>query len=127
MLDLKSKLDPVQSLAPAAYTDSTDGTGVDLRGYNSAVVHIDVGLWTDGTHTFQVEDSADDTTFAAVADANLQGAEPVVDGATDDNQLYEIGYLGGKRYLRVAVTCATTTTGAVYSAVIHRGDKEDKS
>ena len=70
---------------------------------------------------FTVEESDDNTTYTAVAAADLQGTEPVVDGATDDDQLYELGYLCSKRYLRVAVTISGATTGAVYSASIITG------
>ena len=76
---------------------------------------------TDGTHTFAVEESADNTTYTAVAAADLQGTEPVVDDATDDDQIYELGYLGSKRYIRVAVTVSGATTGAVYGASITTG------
>ena len=80
------------------------------------MVVIDVGLWTDGTHTFEVQESDDDTSYTAVAAADLQGTEPVVDDATDDAQVYELGYLGSKRYLRAISTVASATTGALYGA-----------
>ena len=73
------------------------------------------------TGTFQVEESADNTAFTAVAAADLQGTEPVVDDATDDDQIYKLGYLGSKQYLRVAVTVSGATTGAVYGAMIIAG------
>jgi len=120
-LDLKNGFDAAQSLRPQARTASANGTGVDLAGFDGAVVVIDVGLWTDGSHTFEVQDSPDNSTFTAVADSFLQGAEPVVDGATDDDQIYRIGYLGVGKFLRVITTVSGTTTGAVYAAAIVRG------
>ena len=119
--DLYSGTEAVQTLAPAARTASANGTGVDLAGYNAALVLVNVGAWTDGTHTFEVQDSDDNSTFAAVADDYLIGTEPVVDAADEDNVVYEVGYKGIRRYLRVIVTCAGTTTGAIYGAVIVRG------
>ncbi|MDX1489403.1 MAG: hypothetical protein R3268_14430 [Acidiferrobacterales bacterium] len=119
--DLKSNLLAAQSLAPAAVTASANGTGVDLRGFDSAQVIIDAGAWTDGTHTFEVQESDDDATYTAVADTELDGTEPVIDGAADDDQVYTIGYKGGSRYLRVAVTVSGATSGAVYGAMIQRG------
>lgn len=68
-----------------------------------------------------MQDSDDNSTFAAVADDNLIGTEPVVDAADKDNTVYEIAHKGIKRYLRVAETVASATTGAVYSAMIVRG------
>ena len=119
--DLHNNIKASQSLGPAARTASANGTGVDLQGFHSAVVIIDVGARTDGSHTFQVEESVDNSAFTAVVAADLQGTEPVVDDATDDDQIYKLGYLGSKQYLRVAVTVSGATTGAVYGASIVAG------
>lgn len=121
MKDIKSDLGFVQSLAPAARTASANGTGVDLQGYNAALVVIDLGAWTDGSHTFEVQESDDNSTFSAVADADLLGTEPVMDAADEDNTIHKIGYVGTKRYIRVATTVSGTTTGAVYGASVIRG------
>jgi hypothetical protein len=114
-----------QSLTPAARTASANGTGVDRNGsgamFQAAVIVVTTGTITDGTHTIEVQDSDDNTTFAAVADDYLQGAEPVI-AAADDNVVYHIGYLGRKRYLRTIVTVAGTTTGGVYGAAVILGD-----
>lgn len=120
--DIKNHLTVGQSLKPAARTASANGTGVDLAGFDAAMVVIDAGAWTDGSHTFEVQESDDNSSFTAVASADLDGTEPVVDGAPDDDQIYVIGYHGIKRYLRVATTVSGTTTGAVYSASIVRGN-----
>lgn len=126
MRDLYNDIGLVQSLAPAARIASANGTGVDLKDYEGAVVLFEVGARTDGTHTFEVQDSADNVTFAAVADSFLQGTEPVVAAAGDANKVYKIGYLGSKRYLRAAVTVAGATTGAVYGANVIRGHAATK-
>ena len=118
--DIHSHLGPAQSLAPAAYTSDTDGSGVDLRGFDSAMVLIDVGAYTDGTHTFEVQESDDDSNYTAVADADLQGTEPVVDGAGAATQTYKIGYTGDSRYVRVVVTATGTSSGAVYGGSVIR-------
>jgi len=117
---LSSRLSIEQSLTPAARTANTTGTGVDLAGFHSAAVYIITGAITDGTHTFEVQESDDNTTFTAVADSDLHGTEPAV-GATDDNKVYEIGYKGKKRYIRVSVTVTSATTGGVYGAFVVRG------
>lgn len=120
MKDLYNNLAPVVSLSPAARTASADGTGVDLQGYEGALVLVTTGTITDGTHTVELQESDDNSTFSAVADADLQGDEPAI-GAANDNTSYKLGYLGSKRYLRVAVTVAGATTGGVYGASIVRG------
>lgn len=120
-LDIANHLSAVQSLKPAARTATANGTGVDLRNYNGAVAVIYVGTWTDGTHTFELQDSNDNSTFAAVPAADLIGTEPVVDAATEDEQDYEVGYIGSKRFLRVIATVSGATIGAVHGASIVRG------
>lgn len=120
-IDIKNNVGPVQSTAPAAYTASANGSSADLQDFEGALVLIDAGLWTDGTHTFAVEESSDDSSFSAVANADLLGSEPVVDSLTSDGQIYRLGYIGSKRYIRVAVTVASATSGAVYGASIVRG------
>ncbi|MET9396287.1 hypothetical protein [Kitasatospora sp. NPDC002965] len=120
--DLVSHLDPAVSLAPAARTASANGTGVDLANYDAAAVLINAGTWTDGSHTFEIQESdASGSGYTAVPDAYLSGAEPVVSSAPTASQIYKIGYLGIKRYLRIITTVTGTTTGAVYSATVVRG------
>ena len=120
--DLASRVKHVQSLAPAARTASADGTGVDTLNYDGVMVVVNAGLWTDGTHTIDIQESDDGTSYSSVAAGNLQGTKPVIDGATDDNQDYEVGYIGNCRYVRVDVdVTASPTTGAVIGASIMLG------
>ena len=124
-IDLKSNISVGRSVAYGAKTSTATGTGVEVADYNSCCVVIDAGAWTDGTHTVAVQDSDDNSTFAAVADSLLDGTEPVIDGAADDDQQYYIGYKGNKRYVRVVVTVASATTGAIYGAYVILGNPKD--
>lgn len=119
--DIYSRVDEALSLVPAARTATANGTGVDTAGYESAMVVVSTGTITDGTHTIEVQESADNATFTAVADADLQGTEPAI-VAADDNKIFRIGYKGSKRYLRAVVTVSGATTGGVYGANVVRGD-----
>lgn len=120
--DLYNVISAVKSLVPAARTATASGSSADLKGYHSAYAIIEAGAWTDGTHTFSLQESDDDSTFTDVADADLQGTEPVVSSGAGASQIYELGYLGSKRYLRVrqAVT-GSPATGMVSAASIVRG------
>lgn len=120
-VDLRNNLSVATSLSPAARTASANGTGVDLQGYEGALVVVQTGAITDGTHAIEVQESDDNITYAPVADADLQGTEPAI-GATDDDKVYEIGYLGKKRYIRVAVTVSGATSGGVYGATVVRSN-----
>ena len=73
MTDLKQTTDVKNSLAPAARTATANGTGVDLANFASAEVAFVVGTITDGTHTPSVQESDDDSTYTAVAAADLIG------------------------------------------------------
>lgn len=130
MGDLYSNILVKPTLAIATRTASADGTAVDRAEdgslFQSAVVVVHTGAITDGTHTIEVQDSdASGSGFAAVADEFLQGTEPAI-GSSDDNVLYEIGYLGSKRYIRAIVTAAGTTSGGTYGAVVILGDPRVK-
>lgn len=115
-----------QSLPPAARTATANGTGVDrnvgANMHRTAMVLVSTGVITDGTHTIEVQDSDDNTTFAAVADQYLQGTEPAI-VAADDNKLFYIGYIGERRYLRVVTTLSgAPVTGGIYGADVLLGE-----
>lgn len=120
--DLKSNIDFLQSLAPASYGAVAVGVGVDLREYASAMVLISAGEigGTSASFTFEVQESDDNSTFSAVADADLQGDEPVL---TAGNVVHRLGYKGQKRYIRAAITAATGTgPSLVCEAGVLRGE-----
>ena len=121
MRDLKNNVDVVASLLPAARTASADGASADLLGYGSAVALVEFGARTDGTHTPALEESNDNATFTAVAAADRQGSFTACSSADTDDVVQRVGYIGTKRYIRVALTVAGATTGALSSAVIVRG------
>jgi hypothetical protein len=113
MRDLKNNLAFSQSLAPAARLTSANGTGVDISGADKAMGVVDVGLLTEGSYAFELQESDDNVSFSAVADADLEGTEPTVDDGNDDNQVYKVNYLGTKRYLRWSLTVAAQSPSIV--------------
>lgn len=121
MKDIYNNVLTKQTLPPALRTTTATGTAVDRAEdqsyYQDALILITTGAITDGTHTAEVQDSDDNVTYAPVADAYLQGAEPVIVAASD-NATYELGYLGRKRYLRVVITASGTTTGGLTAASV---------
>ncbi len=124
--DLKNNLDAVQSLAPAARTASANGAAVDLQDYGGAMAVVSLGLWTDGSFTFKLQESdSQGSGFTDVVAANLIGAFTVVDGVDDDNTVQRVGYRGIKRYLRAVETEAGASpaagTGLVAGVNIVRG------
>jgi len=117
-----------QSVTAANRTNGTvNGTSVNLwshtvgrQKFGGAAVLVQTGTITDGTHTVEVQHSDDNSSFTAVADADLQGSEPAI-GSANDNVIFEIGYMGTKQYLRVAVVTSGATTGGTFGAVLLLG------
>lgn len=119
--DLVSNVDVVQSLAPAARNATATGNSVDLRGYDSAMIMVSFGTWTDGTHTPSVQHSVDNVTFATVAASDLSGTLSAVSGGAGSNSVQRVGYIGERRYVRVVMTVSGATTGVVDAASVVRG------
>lgn len=133
MRDLVQNIAVRQSLPPAARTATVEGATVDRLGHESVTFQIAAGAWTDGTHAFSAEHSDDDSTWEAVAAADLIGSFPTVetDGASpeasdEDAQSYLVGYTGNKRYIRPKCTVTgSPSTGLVFGADVILGHPAD--
>src|SRR5258708_34055526 len=123
----------IQTLLPKAYIGTgTSGADIDrLRkgGYGALSLVLLPGLWTDGTHTFVIEE-ADDSgsntpgTYGTVAAADVMPSPEVgvygtastfvgITAATTTVQ--RIDYIGRKRWVRVRSVESGVTVGAVYA------------
>ena len=121
MKDLKNNIGVVQSLAPAARDADANGTGVDLQGFESATVVIDMGaegitLSTTNKIEIELEHSDDDATYTDVtSSADVIGATPdssgvvaTFDANTEIPAVATVGYIGGKRYIRAIANFSGT-------------------
>lgn len=115
MRDIMDRVHVTPAFAPkAAVTDNTAqvSTAADLKGYGSCMLAYILGTNadTDMTYTLLVEDSDDNSAWAAVDDAYLNGTE-VLGSADfgDDGETRKIGYTGIKRYVRATITPANNT------------------
>jgi hypothetical protein len=127
--DLYNKiLQKVAFNTQAISTDTTtNGEIIDLQGFDSATFIIQSGSLTDGTYTPLVHEGneSDLSDAGAVADADLIGTEAAAAfSATDDNKSKRIGYVGGKRYIRLSLVSASTSTGGTLSAVAVLSDAD---
>lgn len=108
-------------LPKAAVTDGTAQVSevADLKGYGSCTLALVTGTLTDADAVWSVliEDSDDNSTYAAVADEYLVGTEALA-GFTfaDDNECRKIGYTGVKRYVRATIDDTTANTGNLFVA-----------
>jgi len=122
MRDITNGLDLKRAISPqAARTDNTAvvSTTADLKGYDGCMLAINIGANTDTNATFAVliEDSDNDSTYAAVADEYLNGTEALAGFQfDDDNELRKIGYTGIKRYVRATITPSGNDSGNIFLA-----------
>lgn len=138
MKDLYTHLVPVQAVVPVKVLDSTVPTTVeiDLAGFNSALIVISCGAKGSGdtgtidvTLTHAPDDGAGASgSYANVAAADVLGVTPssgvilnLASGAVAA-AIYKIGYVGGKRFIKAAVTESNSNaTGTMMSITIIKG------
>lgn len=130
MKDLHNNIKTEVAFNTAAISSDTTTAGniIDLQGFESAEFAILAGTLTDGTYTPLLEegDASDLSDAAAVADADLLGTEAAAAlAATDDNTVTKLGYIGSKRYVRLSIVSASTTSGGTVSALVVKGHAGD--
>jgi hypothetical protein len=118
--DLHNHIDVKRGISPSAVVvDNTPFVSeiVDTAGFEAAEFIILTGSLADADATFTVLVEDGDTSnladASAVADAYLLGTE-ILAGFTfaHDNSTRKIGYVGGKRYVRVTVTPSANSGNA---------------
>lgn len=127
--DIYSDLLGKVSVAPQFVNSNTTLTGatVDLQGFEGAVVMTISGTIAGSSsaniHTFEIQESANDSDWTAVADADLIGVESdLTHNGGSDNLVKKVGYKGAQRYIRVVdTTTAFTTAGGQIAAVVVLG------
>lgn len=135
MKELIKRSSAAVSLNSIVRTGDANGTGVDLSGYNSALVFATVGIdaGLDGSNyiAFELEESDDNSTFTDVAAASMLCESPaaastggqflLVDATSEDDVVAQCSYMGTKRYIRV-VANITGTVSVICSAFVLRAD-----
>lgn len=140
MRDMFHQFGPVQDIDPATLTASANGSGVDLQGFEGALIAVLVGESGDtlnGSNHIQLEvEHADDDgagspdSWEDCADADLvevvagsnTGTFAKIDDATEDDAVYHTAYIGSKRHIRVVANLTGThSTGTPLGAVVVRG------
>ena len=124
MKDLMNSIHLLRALAPVSVGDNTAQVSqiIDRQGFESLTFGLALGSLADADATFVVlvehGDASNLSDAAAVPDEQLLGTE-ILAGFQfdDDNETRKIGYVGGKRYVRLTVTPANNTGAALLSAV----------
>lgn len=111
-------------LAPAVHNaaqtsasfDQQKGPSGDIAApYEALELMLITGAWTDGAHSWQVQDSPDNTTWTNCPASSLLGAGAAsggftaVSSAAGQNAVQRCAYVGPQRYVRVVSTEAGTT------------------
>ena len=135
MRDLYSRVKNVLALAAASYAADNTPVAIDLAGYNSAMLVLNIGvggITFDSTNKveFKLTHSDDGTTYTAVEDADMQGVTGITSGiikslvaAHAAAATYKFGYIGGKRYLKLlADFSGTHGTATPLSATMELSD-----
>jgi len=137
MRDLARNLSPTRLIAPAVATADTTPISVDLLGFDSCAIVLDIGaggITFDGTNRidFVLQHSDDNSTFTNVTSVDVVGA-PI--GATITSGIVrsltaakaaadtvDFSYVGGRRYIRfLADFSGTHGTGTQIGAWAVRG------
>ncbi len=143
MKDLYSKINLVQAVVPVLVVDSTVPTTVeiDLKGYNSCVIeitHAAKPVGDTGTIDVTLTHADDDGTgasgsYANVATADVNGVTTVTSGVILNlatglvaAAVHKVGYVGGKRFIKAAVTESNSNSTGTYMAItIIKGNPEN--
>lgn len=134
MKDLHSNLKPVVLLPAATYSADNTPAAVDLRGFEGVEIVLSVGvggITFSGTNKveFVLTHSSDDSTYTAVTDDDMIGVSSISSGiiksltaAHAAGAVYNYGYIGGKRYLKLlADFSGTHGTGTPLGANVVKG------
>lgn len=110
MRTLKESTSVVQSLAPATRTTSANGTGVDVRNADDILFVLTNGTTSGTTPTLDVtvEDSADNSSFAAVSGYAFTQVTAAIAGGSAALTL-QVPKRAVRRYVRAVATIAGTT------------------
>ena len=95
-------------------TDTTTvGNIIDTRGFESLEYVIQSGTITDGTYTLVLE-QGDDSGLSDAAVVPTDEVLGVLTGfvAADDDAAKRVGSIGKKRFQRLSILSASTSTGA---------------
>ena len=125
MRDSISDMKALVALAPVVVADNTiqNGNIIDRQGYESLAFIVTTGVLADTDATFSVmltdgnDPALADGVLVAGFDMIQSPSVPVSFDFNADNMTRKIGYIGGKRYVRLTITPANNTGNAPLAAI----------
>lgn len=146
--DLVHNLSPVSGLAPAVKSGTSTAflsSACDCQGFQSVVARFNCGTFGDSQSSSvyieaEVQDSPDGVTYSPVPNSSLQfpGSQVArtghatgtffqsqTTGAADTAGIYEVGYIGPNRYIKVNVRLTgANTVGTPMTVEFSRGNPD---
>lgn len=122
MRTLYGQVHVVEALAYDTYTTgANNGATVDTafgkNNFRDVLFVVNAELSGDaGTHTFSIQESANNSDWSAVETSRIQGTVPVITTA-NDNAVHYFGVRPTLRYVRIVNTSASASTGLDAAAV----------
>lgn len=139
MRDISNRTVAVATQVPAVVTADADGTTVDLQGFNSAMVVVNTGVEGDtlsGSVKFDfiLEHSDNDSDWSAVTSStdvtegsvDASGIFLTLDANAETPQISQIGYIGGKQYIRCKIDATGShSNGTPMGVTVIKGNPSD--
>lgn len=123
MRDLVHNIGVVQAIAPADIAANTNGTSIDLLGFDSVAFVATTGAITGaGAFTLKLQESDDNAAFTDVAADHYQAP---ISGNLAATGTAKFGYRGFKRFVRPVLTKGGGTS--IFASVIAiKGNAADR-
>lgn len=131
MRDFEANVKIDQVVDSAVFTADADGASVDMKDYTHVFFLANVGESGDTLSgsvyvLLELEDSADDSSFANCADADLTnsvtgatvGTFAKIDAAAEDDTPYYTEYRGSARYVRPVVNVVGTHSNGIPIGIV---------
>ena len=138
--DLHNNIDVVRAITPQTITSAAlVSSGIDLKGSHAVKVLFDTGNIAEmgaspegaAQIAYKLEHSDDNSSYSNVSETDVVGASQTVSSGvfatkTTDLTPTEVGYVGGKRYIRLTATPTGLSTGGPIGAWVLKGMLADK-
>lgn len=119
MRDLYSDIRVIPALTPAVKSAAGDGAVIDTKDANAVAFAVNTGaVVSSGDFGVKLQDSADGSTGWADVTGDLVQTDAPATLAADST--YRLGYLGYKRFVRLALTKAGGTSIAAGAVAMLR-------
>lgn len=118
MKDTTSNVKALPAIVPAVKSAAGDGETIDTQGFGSLVFVVNTGAVTgDGDFGVKVQES-DTSVSGDFTDADAEDMRGTIPATLAANSAYRVGYVGSKRFARLALTKAGGTSIAAGAVAV---------